>query len=293
MRPEVTVVMPVWNGEAYLPEAVESILQQTFSDFEFLIIDDGSTDSTPEILKSYAQRDSRIRIIELAHEGIVIALNRGVTEARAPWIARMDCDDIAFPERLERQMDAMHEVPEPALCHTAVELIGDPSFLTPRPRFPRSKALLAARMCFQCPITHPTVLFSKEKFLEAGGYKPCERHAEDFSLWGRMMPLGAFVGVSQPLLKLRLHSDSISKKKADTQAELAQKIALKHCMHFMRLTSTQAARANEALKFARRGNHFKEWFWFLCYGLPRMQWQSFELWAWALNQTCMRSLNKN
>jgi glycosyltransferase involved in cell wall biosynthesis len=228
-------------------------------------------------------------VIHLAHEGIVKALNRGVGEAKSEWIARMDCDDIAHPERLAKQMRALKEAPEAVLCHTAVRQIGDPQYMTKLQRLPRSQALVAARLCYQSPIVHPTVVFSKEAFLRAGGYRPEERHAEDYGLWGRMLPLGEFIGLTEPLLDFRVHGDSISKKKADTQRELTTGIALRHFQEFMGLTSAQAGRAYLALTEARRGKKFKEWFWFLGRCLPRLRWQSAELWAWAASQTRRRA----
>ncbi len=115
--------MPGWNGETYLREAIDSILGQTFRDFEFLILDDGSTDSIPSIMAEYAKLDPRIRIIPLDHQGIVIALNRGVQEARADWNARMDCDDIARPEHFARQWEAAQAKPGAVLCHTQTRVI--------------------------------------------------------------------------------------------------------------------------------------------------------------------------
>jgi glycosyltransferase involved in cell wall biosynthesis len=285
----LTVITPVWNGATYLREATRSILNQSFADFEFLILDDGSSDETPRILDGFAKHDPRVRVIHLAHEGIVKALNRGVGEAKSEWIARMDCDDIAHPERLAKQMRALKEAPEAVLCHTAVRQIGDPQYMTKLQRLPRSQALVAARLCYQSPIVHPTVVFSKEAFLRAGGYRPEERHAEDYGLWGRMLPLGEFIGLTEPLLDFRVHGDSISKKKADTQRELTTGIALRHFQEFMGLTSAQAGRAYLALTEARRGKKFKEWFWFLGRCLPRLRWQSAELWAWAASQTRRRA----
>jgi len=285
----LTVIMPVWNGARYLREAIESILNQSVADFEFLILDDGSTDQTPDILREFGKRDPRIRIINLAHEGIVKALNRGVAEAKGEWIARMDCDDVASRERLAKQMRALLERPQAVLCHTAIQQIGDPRYMTKLQRFPRTQAMIAARLCYQCPIVHPTVVFSKEGFLKAGGYKAEERHAEDYSLWGRMLPMGEFIGLNEPLLDFRVHGDSISKKKADIQHELTIGIALRHCQEFMSLTPVQAGQAYLALTEARCGNNLNKWFWFLGRYLPRLHWQSFELWAWAASQTCRRA----
>lgn len=284
-EPLISVVMPVWNGERYLPEALDSILAQSFRDFEFIILDDGSTDRTPGILAAYAARDPRIRVVRLDHEGIVIALNRGVAEARARWIARMDADDIAHPERFARQWAAIQGNPDAILCHTYISIIGDPKFVTPAGRFVRSKALLALRLCFQCPIVHPTVMFRKDAFLECGGYLPEERHAEDFGLWGRFLMKGGVVGVPEASLDFRVHAASISKQKADTQEQLSQMIAARHCRHFMNLDEAHALRAYRAIQLEQVKNPLLEWTWFLSKCLPRMRWHSMEMWAWVASRS--------
>ena len=286
--PEVSVVMPVWNGAKYLREAVQSIITQSFEDFEFLILDDGSTDETPRILEHFARRDSRIRVIDLAHEGIVTALNRGVAEARGDWIARMDCDDIAHHQRFAKQMRALKETPGAALCHTAIKQIGEPQFRTKLPRFPRSQAMVAARLCYQSSIVHPTVVFSKGAFLNVGGYHSEERHAEDYGLWGRMWSVGKFVGINEPLLQFRVHGGSISKQMADVQAALTKAIAQRHCAEFMGLNQSEAQRAHGAITEAKREKRPSEWLWFVSRCLPKLRWQSAELWAWAASQTVRR-----
>jgi glycosyltransferase involved in cell wall biosynthesis len=287
----LTVITPVWNGATYLREATRSILNQSFADFEFLILDDGSSDETPRILDGFAKHDPRVRVIHLTHEGIVKALNRGVAEAKSEWIARMDCDDIAHPERLAKQMRALKEAPEAVLCHTAVRQIGDPQYMTKLQRLPRSQALVAARLCYQSPIVHPTVVFSKEAFLRAGGYRPEERHAEDYGLWGRMLNLGKFVGVTEPLLQLRVHGGSISKQKADVQAALTTAIAERHCAEFMGLNEADAQRAHGAITEAKQENRLGEWLWFVGRCLPKLRWQGAELWAWAVSQTIRRCVS--
>src|SRR4051794_4532921 len=110
--PAVSIVMPVYNGAAYVAEAVRSILGQTFEDFEFIIVDDGSTDRTPRILHEYERMDRRVRVISRPNTGIVGALNDGVAAAEAPLIARMDADDVSTPQRLHRQVEYLSEHPE-------------------------------------------------------------------------------------------------------------------------------------------------------------------------------------
>jgi len=283
--PLISIVMPVWNGERYLAEAIQSILDQTFREFEFIILDDGSTDGTPEILTRYASGDSRIRVIRLGHEGIVTALNRGVAESRAAWIARMDADDISHPERLARQWEVIEKNPQAVLCHTHVNIIGDPAYVTKAGRFIRSQALTALRLCFQCPIVHPTVMFRKEAFLKYGGYLQEERHAEDFALWGRMINHGPVIGIPEPSLDFRVHASSISKQQAAAQEALSQKISIRHCSQFMNLDQARATRAYRALQGTHVTAPVREWVWFVFNCLPRMRWQSLEMWAWVASRT--------
>lgn len=287
-RPNLSVVMPVWNGEIYLREAMESILAQTFRDFEFLIVDDGSTDTTPDILAEYAIKDPRIRIIRLKHGGIVRALNLGVAEARADWIARMDCDDISHPTRMERQWHAIQRSPGAVFCHCHTHIIGDPGLVTHAGHFIRTKALLALRLCFQCPIVHPTVIFHKATFLECGGYDESEEYAEDYGLWGRLLMKGELAGVAEPLLDFRVHRASVSKQMSREQQRITEGVALRHFKCFMNLDEESAARAYQVFRMDRCRRPVIELFWFLACCLPRMRWQSVEMWVWAARFTSRR-----
>lgn len=286
MSPLISVVMPVWNGAAYLREAIESILNQTFTDFEFIIIDDGSTDDTVAIINSY--QDERIRLIQQEHEGIVVALNRGVAEARAEWVARMDADDIAYPQRFETQLALIKSKPDTVLCHTQICMIGETNYIVKVGRFPRSEGLLLLRLCYQCPFVHSTVMFRKDVFLASGGYLAEERHAEDYGLWGRLVLQGSVVGSSTPLLDFRVHQASISKQKFDCQVALSDEIALKHCRDFMRLNPAEAERALYAFRFKRSDSTLRDWFWLITYCIPRLKRQSLELWAWVARKTLNR-----
>lgn len=288
-RPGIAVIMPVWNGAAHLGAAIESILKQTAKDFEFLIIDDGSTDGTVAMVESY--QDPRIRLIRQEHAGIVVALNRGVAEARAEWIARMDADDIAYPDRLERQLCLLKRRPGAVLCHTQIRIVGEARYVTPAGRFVRSEGLTLLRLCYQCPIVHPTVMFRKDAFLACGGYLADERHAEDFGLWGRLVQQGSIIGIATPLLDLRVHHGSISKQQADVQMELSRRIALRHCREFMDLDQVAAERALDTLRNRRCDNPLRDWWWLIWHCLPRLRKQGPELWVWALQKTVFRILH--
>ena len=284
--PSLSVIMPVWNGERHIGEAIRSILNQSETDFEFIIIDDGSTDRTVPIIEEF--NDLRIRLIRQEHEGIVVALNRGIAESRAEWIARMDADDIAYPERFAKQLALVKENPDAVLCHTQIRIIGEEQYVTPAARFVRTEGLIRVRLCYQCPIVHPTVMFRKDAVLACGGYLEEERHAEDFGLWGRLVLRGAVVGVPTPQLDFRVHQASISKQKLDYQIQLSRTIALKHCQEFMQLSPDEAERLLSALRYMHSGSTLGDWFWLMFHCLPRLRKQGIELWAWAAQKTAVR-----
>src|SRR5262249_39912793 len=121
--PAVSVVMSVFNGERYLDEAIGSILSQTFRDFEFIVIDDGSTDSTPQIFAGYPKTDPRTVVHRQAHQGIIAALNAGCSLARGGYIARMDADDVALPERLQRQVEYLESCPKVGVVGSSINII--------------------------------------------------------------------------------------------------------------------------------------------------------------------------
>ncbi len=205
---EVSVLLPVYNGEQYLHETLQSILSQTYTGFEFLIVDDGSTDSTQEIIKSC--NDPRIRLLvndrRLKLSG---ALNRGIEEAKGKYIARMDADDIALPERLQKQVDFLKAHPEIGICGTAIEVFGNT-----KPRndiYPSTPEDIRSYALFDCPFCHPTVMIRKEMFIDHklrydGTYYP----TEDYELWSRAVELFPSVNLEQVLLRYRVHDQSMT-----------------------------------------------------------------------------------
>lgn len=281
--PSISIIMPVWNGEKYLAVAIDSLLAQTFTDFELLVVDDGSTDRTPEILRAYA--DPRLRVLWLDHAGIVVALNHGLSQARAEWIARLDADDLSLPRRLERQWQAVSGRPQAVLCHTAVTFFGDDNLVMGESRLPRSRSFTALRLCYQSPIVHSTVLFKKSVALAVGGYLPEERHAEDFSLWGRLLEQGEFIALTEKLVRFRWHAQSVSQKNLEVQRALTRRIGIRHCAKFMRLSEAEAIRANTLLLTAPRDRSWREWWWFLTHALPQLHWKSTETIGWLLWQS--------
>lgn len=192
--------MPVYNGEKHLREAIESILTQTFTGFELLVMDDGSTDQTPEILEEFAQKDHRVKIFRQENKGLVESLNSLAAHAKYDLIARMDADDISYPQRLEIQYEYMQKHPQTALLGTYAKIIENgnsnpASRNSTRARTRRNTALREDELnrwylSIIPPFIHSAVMFTKNAFQKAGGYRQDEHPAEDYGLWVRMKRYG-------------------------------------------------------------------------------------------------------
>ena len=203
-RPEVTVLLPVRNGAAHLEAAAGSILRQTLTSLELLVVDDGSTDATPALLERLAAADGRVRVRRQAALGLVAALNCGLREARAGLVARMDADDIAWPERLARQAAAFARK-EVALVGTGWRVVA--GGLTRRVVLPpETDAGIRAGMAGANVLAHPTVMFRREAVLAVGGYRPAFLLAEDYDLWLRLLDRYAAACVPEVLLDYREHA---------------------------------------------------------------------------------------
>lgn len=201
----VTVLMPVFNGEKYLVQAIDSILSQTYKNFEFLIIDDGSTDKSIKIIKKY--KDPRIRLVRNKKNiGLIKTLNKGLSLARGKYIARMDCDDISLPKRLEKQVRFMEQHPDIGVCGTALKLINKNVTWY----YPTDPDFFKCKLLFTCCIAHPTVMFRKS-VIENMKYRKYE-HAEDYYLWVTLSEKTKMATLPDVLLKYRLHPNQISKK---------------------------------------------------------------------------------
>jgi glycosyltransferase involved in cell wall biosynthesis len=208
--PKVSVVMPVYNQAAHLGEALDSILGQTFEDFEIVCIDDGSTDGTSTVLATYEHRDTRLVVHRQPNSGVVAALNRGCRLARSRYIARMDADDIALPDRLERQVNFLDSHPEVAVVGGAVTFMradGTPGYTA---SCPVDDAGIKATLARSSPLFHSAVVMRKAALAAVGWYRPIARHAEDYDLWLRMADRFEMANLSEPVLRYRLHSEQVA-----------------------------------------------------------------------------------
>ena len=209
--PLTSVVMTVFNGERFLREAIDSILSQTFSDFELLVINDGSTDGTAAILDSYARADPRVRVHHEEHKGQVDSYNRGCGLARGKYIALMDQDDVSMPDRLERQIRFLENHEKVGLLGGAVEGIDDQGrwvFIEQPPL--EDEPIRAALRSFSFPICHPAVVMRKQAFDATGGYRAPFMPAEDYDLFYRIIEGWSVANLPDVVLRKRIHSNQSS-----------------------------------------------------------------------------------
>jgi glycosyltransferase involved in cell wall biosynthesis len=228
-KPAITVLMPVYNGENYLREAMESILAQTFPDFEFLIINDGSLDKSEEIILSYS--DSRIRYVKNpVNLKLIATLNIGFNLAQGKYVARADADDINYLDRLREQYDFMEEHPEIGLSGTGIELFGE--------NMPGKTVLYSAdhntirlKHLYQIHLSHGTAIFrmdvirSHNLFFDAS-----YSHAEDYELWTRFSRVSKLANIEKPLYKVRHHEDEVSKLYASAQQQNSLRVKQREFM---------------------------------------------------------------
>lgn len=218
---KITVLMSVFNADRYLQSAIDSILNQTFTDFEFLIINDGSTDDTSQILSGY--NDTRIRIVNNEHNiGLTKSLNKGLKISRGEYIARMDADDISLPSRFEKQVDFMETHPEVGVCGSWAQAYGEISGFY---KTPVDNDSITCRMLFQNSIIHPSVIIRKaiiEKYNLA--YDEQYINTQDYAFWINCLQHTHLANIPEVLLRLRIHNNQISILNTDHQCRLAQNI---------------------------------------------------------------------
>ena len=208
-NPKITVLMPAYNVAKYITKAINSVLAQTFTDFELLIINDGSTDDTEKIVRSFS--DDRIRLINQTNQGVAAALNIGMLNARADLVARFDADDICLPERLMVQYNFLNDNPDYIIVGSDADYIDmneEYVFTYSMPAHTNNE--IQELPVNKCPFIHSAVLFRKEFILQAGGYNIEACAFEDHILWAKSIRLGKTCNLQQVLLQVRLNPESIS-----------------------------------------------------------------------------------
>lgn len=229
--PALSVALSVYNGADYLGAAIESILAQTFTDYEFLILDDGSTDASRAIAESYARTDPRIRVISRENRGLVASLNQLLAEARAPLVARMDADDVCPPHRFAVQMQFMADHPDYGMIGADCSCIDAEGREITGQGIARPLSHEAILGNLECGPTmlHNVVIYRRDVVLGLGGYRPAFVHAEDYDLWLRMSRVTRMENLAEPLVAYRVYAGQVSNRHAITQSRSAALAWLSHC----------------------------------------------------------------
>jgi glycosyltransferase involved in cell wall biosynthesis len=255
--------MSVYNGDRYLKESIESILNQTFTDFEFIIIDDGSSDSSWDILTEYASKDRRVRLFKNEENiGLTQSLNKGLRLAKGEYIARQDADDISLPARFEKQVSYMELHRSVALVSTGVQYIDDKNNKLATHTPPTDLVMLQWELLFRNPIRHSTVLWRRELVnSKVGDYNPNFAYSQDYDLWVRISEQLIIDTLPLVLVVMRQHSKSITLTKLNVQDALVNRVAYRKITTYFptkRLTEQDIAdlRAMPRLKYHLQYQHF-------------------------------------
>lgn len=229
-QPLVSVVMPAYNSEKYIAEAIESILNQTYKNFEFIIVNDGSTDNTLKIIKKYAKKDKRIKVINNKENlKICKSLNRGITSSKGKYIARVDSDDISLPERFEEQVDFLEKNKEAGVVGADMQIFNG---LTKENisirKYEKTDEKLRKTIFFYSPFAHPAVMIRKRVLEDLGQYNEEYHDCEDLELWFRIGSKYKFANINKILIKYRFHPNSITIKKMRRMETLSNKLRWKN-----------------------------------------------------------------
>jgi hypothetical protein len=247
----ISVLMPVYNGAAHLADALDSILAQTFRDYELLVVDDGSTDATGAILAERARIDPRIRVVRNATNiGVIGALNQGIAQARGGYIARMDADDISLPGRLGRQKAFLDAHSNVGVCGAWVHKIGPLGGATER--YPTADADIRCGLLFRNVLAHPAVTIRRSLFDEFGlGYDPAYPHAEDYALWLRAAEQARLANLPEVLLHYRMHEQQIGSRARAEQEQTSARLRREQIERLGIAPSPEELATHEAIGAAR------------------------------------------
>lgn len=219
ITPRISVIMSVYNSADYLREAIESILNQTFTNFEFIIFDDSSTDDSWKIITEYTNQDDRIILIQNQENiGLTKSLNKGIALAKGEYIARQDADDVSLPERFEKQVALLDQEPEVVLVSCNLELINSEGCITGMYQRACAPELVPWYLLFYNRLAgHSQVVYRREIVKSLGSYSESRRYSQDYELWCRLAKVGQIAILPEILLQQRIHNNSISAAKRSEQ----------------------------------------------------------------------------
>jgi Glycosyl transferase family 2 len=251
--PLVSVLLAVHDDARFLREAVDSVLRQTLGDLELLVIDDASTDDTPDVLAGVD--DPRLVVLRNdAQSGLAASLNRGLDQANGKYVARLDADDVALPERLERQADLMRADSGTAVVGTAIADLDEHGHRGRTHALPQRARALRWHALFSSPFFHPTVLVDRETLAAHGlRYDPAFLESEDYDLWTRLFEFADGYNLAEPLVLKRVHAGQASLRRGDVQESFQRQVALREIARVAPDVDADAAWRIGARKPARRG----------------------------------------
>ena len=231
--PLVSVIMSVYNGEKYLVQAIDSILNQTYQNFEFIIIEDSSTDNSLDILEEYAKKDSRIKIIKkeknIGIKGFIENLNLGISIAEGKYIARMDQDDVSLPERFQKQVDFLENNPEITLVGAQLNFINEQNKITGEAIGALEHLDIVKKITSKIQLFHPVIMFRKEKNIQ---YREKFLYCEDYDLYLNLITQGKkLANINEKLLHYRILESSISRKGDN----FVKKLMVEKALYFYKL----------------------------------------------------------
>lgn len=225
MSDMVDVVMPVYNAAPYLTKSIESILDQTFSDFRFIIIDDGSNDGSRDILQHYAKQDTRIVLLQNdVNSGICVSLNKGISYWQSKYIVRMDADDISHPDRIRIQLDFMEQHSDVGVCGCDMQCIDDKGDNVFVKKYPYTDYDIRKSLFLFNPISHPGSIIRRDVFVQTHGYDHDYILAEDLGLWFAIWSYAHFANIPQILIDYRVYTDNSTHTKFGSMISQAVKV---------------------------------------------------------------------
>ncbi len=228
----VSIILPVYNARRYLLQALQSLSKQSYTRFEILAIDDGSSDGSLKLLHAYAKKEQRLKVFTQQHGGIVKALNYGINQAQGQYIARMDADDIAFPQRLEKQVQFLEAHPSVVAVGAWVRFIDSLGFPIFTYRMPIESSQIEEELWQGNggALIHPVILFRKSAIICAGAYREVYRSLEDLDLYLRLLDFGLLANIPEVLLFYRQHLGSVNFSSAHTKRQkLHEMLMQEHC----------------------------------------------------------------
>jgi glycosyltransferase involved in cell wall biosynthesis len=232
-KPKVSVLMPAYNAEKYIAEAIESILNQTFTDFEFIIVDDGSTDQTWALIQEYATKDKRVVPVKNAvNSQICISLNNGLAIAQGKYIVRIDADDTSPADRIEKQVEFMNQNPDIVISGGKIQICNHLMQPTNLRSYNLTDESVRTSIFRYSPFAHPAVIYRLDAVKKAGLYNPDLRDAEDYDLYFRLGRIGKFGNLDCVVHNLRLSEGSISQTRGRRQEKLTLYIRITAVMEY-------------------------------------------------------------